>query len=80
MIPNMIVFGLLLGRWWKTALVIGAVGWATILFTTGVVTVAGIPGAALFGLVNTGLGVAIHQGILRLVRHLRGRRGWSPGP
>jgi hypothetical protein len=74
----MIVFGLLLGRWWKTALVLGAVGWAAVLFTTGVITAADIPGAALFGLVNTGVGVAIHQGVLWLVRRLRGPRVASP--
>jgi hypothetical protein len=72
MIPTMIVFGLLTGRWWKTSLVLGAVGWAAVVFFIGVITASQIPAAALFGLVNTGVGVAIHQGVLWLVRRLRG--------
>jgi hypothetical protein len=75
MIPTMIVFGLLTGRWWKTSLVLGTVGWAAVLSLTGAVTAAQIPAAALFGLVNTGVGVAIHQGVLRFVR--RQHRGRS---
>lgn len=71
MIPTMILFGLLLGRWWRTALVVGAVGWAVLLLATGVIGIADVPGAMLFGLVNTGVGVGIHQAVLHLVRRLR---------
>lgn len=74
MIPSMIIFGLLAGRWWKTALVLGAVGWAAVVFFTGAITASQIPVAALFGLVNTGVGVAIHQGVLWLARRLRRSR------
>jgi len=74
LIPNMIVFGLLAGRWWKTSLVLGAVGWAAVVFFTGTITASQIPVAALFGLVNTGAGVAFHQGVLWLVRRRRGSR------
>lgn len=74
MIPNMIIFGLLAGRWWKTSLVLGAVGWAAVVFFTGAINASQIPVAALFGLVNTGVGVAIHQGVLWLVRRLRRSR------
>ena len=68
MIPTMIVFGLLTGRWWKTSLVLGTIIWVALLLPDGTITVAQVPGAALFGLVNTGVGVAIHQSILWLVR------------
>jgi len=75
MIPTMIIFGLLAGRWWKTALVVGTVGWIAVLLVTGVIGASQMPlmiGAAFFGLANTGVGVAIHQGVLRLVQSLRG--------
>jgi hypothetical protein len=71
MIPTMILFGLLTGRWWKTSLVMGAVIWVALLLPDGIITVVEIPGAALFGLVNTSVGVGIHQGVLWLVRRVR---------
>ena len=71
MIPVMLLFGLLAGRWWKTALVAGAVGWAFVLLVTGVIGLDGVPGAMLLGLLNTAVGVGIHQGVLRLVRRAR---------
>lgn len=71
MIPTMMLFGLIAGRWWKTALVIGAVGWAAIVLLDGAITPSQIPAAMMFGLANTAIGVGIHQGILRLVRRLR---------
>lgn len=71
MIPDMILLGLVLGRWWKTALVIGAATWPAILLQVGIVTPRDIPGAALFGLVNTAVGVGVHQGLLRLFRQAR---------
>jgi hypothetical protein len=74
----MILFGLLLGRWWKTALVAGAVGWAALLLAMGIIDLAGVPGAMLLGLLNTGVGVALHQGGLRLVRRLRPSRAEAP--
>jgi len=71
MIPTMMLFGLIAGRWWKTALVIGAVGWAAIVLLDGAITPSQIPAAMMFGPANTAIGVGIHQGILRLVRRLR---------
>jgi hypothetical protein len=68
LIPIMIVFGLLAGRWWKTALVVGALGWAAALWATRVIDASQIPAAALYGLVNTGVGVGIHRGLARLLR------------
>ncbi|WP_430868660.1 hypothetical protein [Demequina aurantiaca] len=77
MIPTMIIFGLLAGRWWKSALVVGTVGWVAVLLTTGVIEpseTALIFGAAFFGLANTCVGVALHQGTLRLVKSVRSSR------
>lgn len=75
MIPTMLLFGLVLGRWWKTALVIGAAGWALVLWTQGVVTSAPeVVGAAVLALVNTAVGVGIHQLALAGWRRARGGR------
>lgn len=72
MIPTMILIGLVLGRWWKTAIVLGAAVWPVILFLDGVLTtlVQVIPAAA-FGAANTAVGVAVHQVGLLLVRAVR---------
>jgi antibiotic biosynthesis monooxygenase (ABM) superfamily enzyme len=71
MIPTMIVFGLVFGRWWKLAIAVGAVLWPTILVFTGVIGVADVLGAAAFGALNTAVGVAVHQVALLLVRSIR---------
>lgn len=80
MIPTMILFGLLLGRWWKSALLAAAVVWPLLLVFSGVL--AGAPGspvlvlasAAGLAVLNCGVGVALHQAILWLVRAMHGRR------
>ena len=59
MIPTMILFGLVLGRWWKSAIAAGAVVWPAILVL------------AALGAANTAAGVAVHQAALRLVRSIR---------
>ena len=78
MIPTMILFGLLLGRWWKVALVVGASAWPTLLSARGVIAAPPeIVGAAALGLVNTAVGVMAHQLVLALLRRARGH---SPIP
>jgi hypothetical protein len=77
-IPVLILFGLVVGRWWRTALVVGALGWAALLLTNGVIGLADVPGAMLFGLANTAVGVGIHQGLLHLVRRVAPAHGTSP--
>jgi uncharacterized membrane protein len=87
MIPTMILFGLVLGWWWRTALIAAAVVWPLMLWqagifdgTQGVMGTVGLAlGAALFGVANAGVGVAIDQGILALVRRIR-RRGAAATP
>jgi hypothetical protein len=72
MIPTMIVFGLLLGRWWWAALIAAAVLWPALLVADGVIALStAVVGAALFAVVNAAVGVAIHQAGLWGVRRLR---------
>ena len=76
MIPTMIVFGLLLGRWWRFALISAAIVWPTLLLVDGVIELSRgslrlLPGAALFGVANAGAGVAVHQALLFVFRRLR---------
>lgn len=77
MIPTMMVFGLVLGRWWRVALAGAAFFWPTLLLVTGVLSfsrsqLGQLALAALLGLVNAAVGVAVHQVLLLLVRRLRG--------
>ncbi len=71
MIPVLLVLGLALGRWWKTALVLGTVAWPVALLATGTIDASQLLATALLAFINTGVGVAIHQGVLRLVRRIR---------
>lgn len=75
MIPTMIVFGLVLGRWWRLALVAAAVGWPVLLVADGVTDVeVELLGAAGLAVANTAVGVLVHQGALMGVRKSRRRR------
>jgi hypothetical protein len=74
-IPTMFLFGLVFGRWWKTTLVAGTLGWPLLLLTGDVLhSPEEVAGAAALGLANTLVGMAIHQLFLRLVRALRRSR------
>jgi hypothetical protein len=69
----MILVGLLLGRWWKLALVVGTSAWTVLLLSQGLLaTPTEILGAAVLALVNTGVGVLVHQFMLAVVRRVRG--------
>ena len=81
MIPAMIVLGLVFGRWWKLTLLVGAIFWPLVLMWDGVyqdildpgIQTSGGPvgftaGAAFLGFLNTGIGVALHQGVAGLLR------------
>lgn len=71
MIPTMILFGLVFGRWWPVTLLLAAFGWPALLVATDVVGVnAGLVGAAVLAVVNAGLGVLICQGLLPAYRRL----------
>ena len=72
MIPTMILFGLVTGRWWRLALIAAAIVWPVLLLVDGVVGIsADLLAAALFGVVNAAVGVAVHQALLWLVRRVR---------
>ena len=79
MIPTLILFGLLFGRWWRLALVIGAVGWPVLLLATGTAAAdAELFGVAGLAFANTGVGVAVHQGVLWGARRCRRERHSAP--
>ncbi|MFJ1542750.1 hypothetical protein ACIODS_29855 [Micromonospora chalcea] len=68
----LILFGLLLGRWSRSSLVAAALGWPVLLVGTGVTDVgAGLLGAAVLAVANTGAGVLLHQGARLAIRRLR---------
>ena len=77
MIPTMILFGLLFGRWWRVCLAAAAVLWPVLLLSTG--TPVGAEGSLLWtilaavflGAANAAVGAGVHHGILALVRRLR---------
>lgn len=65
MIPTMIFFGLIAGRWWHLALAAAAIVWPALLLIDGVMGVSvDLLAAALAGTVNAAVGVAVHQGFL----------------
>ncbi|MBC6457290.1 hypothetical protein [Actinomadura sp. HBU206391] len=80
MIPTMILFGLVFGRWWRASLLAAAVIWPVVLLagdvTTSLSTLAGGAGLAVL---NTLVGVAIHQGVLSVVRSLNAVRTRANG-
>lgn len=71
MIPTMILLGLLLGRWWKTALVVSPAIWLALLVGRSDVLGWGWAGAAGLGLANAAVGVLFHQACVHLFRRLR---------
>lgn len=74
MIPTLILFGLVFGRWWKTTLAAGTLGWPLLLLANDVLSPpGGIAGAAMLGFVNTLAGVAVHQSFLGVIRAFRRR-------
>lgn len=72
MIPTMILFGLIFGRWPRSAILIGTLGWLLVLLADHTISVGALLlGAAGYAFINTGVGVVVHQVVLRLVRRLR---------
>ncbi len=70
MVPTMIVLGLVLGRWWRVALLLAAVVWPIIVVSDPAIGASVIPGAALIGVLNAAVGVLVVQGVLWLYRGL----------
>lgn len=70
----MIVFGLVFGRWWRSALVLSAVVWDVLMIGDGVMGFE----LGLLGAASAATGVLVHQGVLRAYRwprRSRPRRG-----
>lgn len=66
MIPTLILFGLVAGRWWRLTLVAAALGWPVVLLAGDVMEPGpGLLGASLIAVVNTGAGVLVHQVLFR---------------
>lgn len=75
----MIVFGLALGWWWRTAIAAAAVVWPVLLAASGALEVSWqlpglVLGGALLGVVNAAVGVGVDQGVLWVARRIRGSR------
>ena len=76
MIPNLILFGLIFGHWWRSSLIAAALGWPIVLVTTDVIGLeSGLLGAAGLAVINTSIGVLVHQSGVRAVTFLRHRKG-----
>lgn len=71
MIPTLILFGLIFGRWPRSTILIGTLAWPLLLLADHTISAGGLlPGAAGYALINTGVGVLVHQTVLRLLRRL----------
>ena len=72
MIPTMIAFGVIFGRWWKVALVVGAIAWPLVLIDGSLdSTPSAFAAAAGLGLVNTAVGVSLLAVGAWIYRHVR---------
>ncbi len=76
MIPTMIVFGIVFGRWWRWSILAGGVVWALLLLATN--SMAGSSGgtwleAIFLGVANTAIGVAFFLLARLVVRAFRPR-------
>lgn len=71
-IPTMILFGIVLGRWWAPTVVFGAIFWPALLLASDVMGVEpGLLAAAGLGAANAAVGVLVHQAILWIIRRAR---------
>ncbi|MDX1621580.1 MAG: hypothetical protein R3320_11345 [Nitriliruptorales bacterium] len=72
MIPTLILAGLVFGRWWRTVLAVTTVAWPLLLLVEGIMDLEwGLLGAAGLALINTAVGMGVHQAVLQMVRRLR---------
>jgi hypothetical protein len=71
-IPTVILWGAVFGRWWKATLVGSAIAWPTVLVVDGAMGLEmALRVAAALAVANAAVGAAVHQGVLWLVRRLR---------
>lgn len=75
MIPTVILFGVILGRWWAPTVAFGAIFWPALLIASGVMGVEpGLLAAAGLGAANAAVGVLVHQVLLWIIRRARERK------
>lgn len=72
MIPTLMLFGLVFGRWPVLALIAGTLGWPVLLYLGNIAGWSPVLALPL-ALLNTAIGVGAHQGIMRLVAAARRR-------
>lgn len=81
MIPLMLLYGLVLGRWWRFALISAGVVWPVLLWVGGIFAGLEHPWqlmgqlvlAVLLAVINAGVGVALYQGVLYVIRRVSRR-------
>lgn len=72
MIPTVILWGLIFGRWWRATLIGSAIAWPAVLVANGIMGLeSGLLAAAALAVANAAVGVAVHQGVLWVVRRVR---------
>ena len=74
MIPTLLLLGLALGRWPRIALGAAVVMWPLLLVASDAATLTNagtLLGGVALAVVNTGIGVLVHQACLRTWRHAR---------
>jgi hypothetical protein len=68
MIPTMMLFGLVLGRWWKVTVPLAAVTWPLLLVMSDVdLDRSDIETAAILGVANAAVGAALYLAVAALV-------------
>jgi ABC-type xylose transport system permease subunit len=79
MIPTLILFGLVFGRWWRIPLLAAAVAWPVALVLTGAMGFErALIGAVVLAVGNTLTGVLVYRGVLWSIRRARGQNRRPP--
>jgi hypothetical protein len=77
MIPPLVAIGLIFGRWWLVR--VAAFAWPIFLVAMGSdLALDEVPLASGLAMVNTFVGVILHQGIASLFGFRIELRGWRP--
>lgn len=80
LIPVLVLFGAVAGRWPWAAIAVATVAWPLLLWATSSATFH-VGEAAALAAVNAAVGVVAHQAVLAVLRRLGRRDGGSPaGP
>ena len=70
-IPTLLLFGVLFGRWWRIAIPIATLGWPILLITSGVDSgVLFAIGASLLAAANATVGVLVNRAVAIIGRQV----------